>query len=297
MASRRFDNLQTLGMKRVQLTGSFRPNGTGSVLDVTGLGFTVARTSTGLYTVTFADIYHSFVGAIAGMRVATNTPTLVQGGDWDSTARTLQIRTFQGSPAALGLGYINLPIDGLRQLATNDYLNLAGVGGILATDSTPLIQRVNGATDISARVVWAATVVDEVQWAGIAYPPDIDDTANVTVNLLVSKDTNTDTAAVIGVKAFEGIGDANMGGDTSALSVATLTKKTVTLTGANIGTYPNFMNIALVPGAHANDAVRLHAAWLEYTRTGTAAAYALTDLSADVDNEIEFSATFVNTSA
>ena len=59
MAERNFDTVECLGRKKRMLNGSFKPNGA-SAIDNTlnqGEGFTVAYTTTGVYTVTFSDKY------------------------------------------------------------------------------------------------------------------------------------------------------------------------------------------------------------------------------------------------
>ena len=72
---------------------------------------------------------------------------------------------------------------------------------------------------------------------------------------------------VLSVGAFVGVGDTNCGGNTAALSTS-LQQLTVTLAAADLGTYPNFLNLTLTPGTHgtANNDVYVYAVWLTYTR-------------------------------
>jgi hypothetical protein len=75
MAERNFDFLETLGRKRRLIAGSFVPNGS-SAIDNTqnmGSGFTVAYTSTGLYTITFKDKYSKRLFADASLEQATRS--------------------------------------------------------------------------------------------------------------------------------------------------------------------------------------------------------------------------------
>ena len=167
--------------------------------------------------------------------------------------------------ANLARGHIPLDIGSLRIIA-GDVIGNTSEGMLLDGNTAPSLQRVNGATDKALRVIWDASSSVEVQFPPIAYPGDLDDAANVTVHLLVGKDTNTDNAAVIDVQAFEGVGDTEMGGNTAALATASVTEYSVTLTAANIAAHPNFLNIALVPGTHTTDAIHLYAAWVEYAR-------------------------------
>ena len=71
MASRIFEKFWVLGKSRVEICGSFMPNGTGVPANVYGNGFTVARTGVGIYTVTFADPYFGYDAAWADLECAT----------------------------------------------------------------------------------------------------------------------------------------------------------------------------------------------------------------------------------
>lgn len=167
-------------------------------------------------------------------------------------------------------GFIPLDITSLREIFSNDIGVAAdgaaqGSGGILASDTTPALARVNAATDKALKVEWAASNVDEVQFPSVPMPPDLDPNSDVTVHLLAKMGGATDTPT-IDVQAFDGIGDTEMGGATGALS-DTLAEVTVTLAAADIaGPAAGFLNLALVPGAHGTDAIELYGAWIEYNR-------------------------------
>lgn len=78
MAARNTDFMQTLGRNKTTICGSFVPNGA-SAIDNTlnnGKGFTVAYTSTGVYTVTFSDAYGKRMSAHASLIQATRTQTV-----------------------------------------------------------------------------------------------------------------------------------------------------------------------------------------------------------------------------
>jgi len=164
----------------------------------------------------------------------------------------------------LATGYIPLPLASAREIATNDIINTAGDAGMLSSNTTPILQRVNAATDKQLRIAWAASNSDEIVWS-FAYPPDLDDTAAVTVNLLMAMAgaTNTPTVAV---SYFEGVGDTNAGGNTAAVTGTTVAKYSVTIAAGDIGAYPTMASVGLVVGAHTTDAAYLYGAWIEYTR-------------------------------
>jgi len=172
----------------------------------------------------------------------------------------------KGTGVVAADGFIPLPLTSAREIASNDIQNLAAHGGILCSDSVPDLARVNGATDKALRLTWAAGEQDEIQFAPVPKPPDLASGTDLSVHMMLAKDANTDTAAVVDVQVWDGVGDTEMGGNTGALSVATLAEYSVTIANANVAAAPGFLNVGVVPGAHANDAIYCYAAWLEYTR-------------------------------
>jgi len=135
---------------------------------------------------------------------------------------------------------------------------------LLAADTTPAFERVNAATDKALRINWVAGNSDEITWC-FAYPPDWDDLSNVEVHLMAASAGATNSP-VIAVNYFEGVGDANAGSNTAAVTGTTPADYSVTITAANIGAHPNFASVSLIPAAHATDALRLYGAWIEYTK-------------------------------
>lgn len=166
----------------------------------------------------------------------------------------------------LARGFIRLPLTAFRLISSNDIPNSGSAdGGVVSQDTVPKLERINDATDKGLRIAWAANEVIGITQQ-FEYPPDLDDTADVTVNLLYYKNGNTNSSMTVGVAYFEGIGDTNAGGNTAALTGTTLTEVAVTIAHANIGAHPNVATVEIVPGAHANDALYLMGAWVEYAR-------------------------------
>lgn len=164
----------------------------------------------------------------------------------------------------LATGYIPLSLSMAREIVTNAIPNAAAIGGLLASDTTPILERVNGATDKKMRARWAASNSDALQW-DFAYPADLDDTADVTVCILAAMGGATDTPTAA-INYFEGVGDTNAGGNTAAVTGTTVAKYTRAIAAADIGAYPKAASVELVPGAHTTDTFLLYAAWVEYTR-------------------------------
>lgn len=168
--------------------------------------------------------------------------------------------------ANLQIGYIPLPLTSWRLIATND-IAAAGTpdGGLISLDTDPTLKRINGATDKGVRIAWAATSVVEITSGPFAYPPDLDDAAAVEVHLLMKMAAGGMDTPLVAVSYWEGVGDANAGGNTTALST-TLADKVVTIAAGNVGAFPNCATVGLIPAAHANEAMELYAAWIQYLR-------------------------------
>lgn len=160
-------------------------------------------------------------------------------------------------------GFIHLDINTARIINANNFLATTEAG-IPDTNTDPSIQRTNGATDKSVKVIWPSSSVVEIQFSPFAYPPDLDDGEPVTVCLLARMGGASDTP-VIAVGYWEGVGDTNAGGNTAALS-SSIAKKTVAVAAADIGAYPTAATVTLTPGAHGTDVLELYAAWIEYSK-------------------------------
>ncbi len=167
--------------------------------------------------------------------------------------------------ATLAKGAIQLPLGQWRTLATSDIPNTAATppGGLLTKNTTPLLERVNAATDKQERINWAATGVGEVVIGGIVTPPDFDETVQPVFKVLAAMAGATDTPT-LGVSAFQGVGGADLGGSTGAITGTTVAVYSKTLTA--FAAAPNPYSFGITPAAHGTDALYLYAAWLEYTR-------------------------------
>ncbi len=187
----------------------------------------------------------------------------VNDGGSSKKATIAELRT-----ALTPKGFIMLDITTLRIIGddTADEIgDLAANGGFLSNDSTPLLGRVSTSTDKALRIEWALSDVTELQFGPVPMPPDLDETTDVTIHLLGLMSGSTDTPTV-DVQVFDGIGDTEMGGASTAFGSA-LAEETVTIANADISGNPTgVFNISLTPGSHGTDALHLHGAWIEYTK-------------------------------
>ncbi len=102
MAARNYSPLRALNRETVLMEGSFAPNGSSAVAasSRSGLGFSVARTGTGAFLVTFSDKFASVIKASAHLQLATPADSDAQVGTIDLAAKTMVITVLTaGSPA------------------------------------------------------------------------------------------------------------------------------------------------------------------------------------------------------
>lgn len=437
--------LKTLGQNRVAVAGSFLPKGSSAPVAIDGRGFSVARASTGKGTITFNDKYPELVAALCGLRCADDTFRAVTLGDYDSSAGTVQWKTFQGASASAATKQLEVDMMSVRPTVRSkavvlDDIRLGGTpptqdatrngwafdadaesitlsrrvpedwdgasdivlrlwwhpesgtaitngqtviwkttinslasgeavdNGTEATPSAtyteagdpgtdkelnstditidyddagqpvakgdtlhialtrdftndtyaadavlvraelvyniafptlvpvdgiadgPYIERVNGGTDPTMRILWPAGDVTPVQLQPIKLPDDLNEAADVIVRIQAKSSSTNDTPTIT-VGAFEGIGDTDCGGATGALSDS-LAEVSRTIAAGDIagGT---FLNLILTPGAHATDNVEVYSIAVEYTcGDTTSVAMALADLSDDADNTVNFLCVF-----
>ena len=174
--------------------------------------------------------------------------------------QTIQQITQYGN---LKVGFIPLDIVNAAIIAANVIQNTTE-GGRPDGNTAPSLQRINQATDKALRVNWVAGSQVELQFPPVPLPPDLDGDAPIEVHLFCGKDANANTVT-IDVQAFFGVGDTECGAATDTIAQGRAEYK-VTIAAADVPGPPDVLNIILVPGAHAGDALFVDAAWLEYTR-------------------------------
>ena len=93
MAARNLSPVRTLVRELVPIAGSFAPNGSFAVSASSrkGLGWSVARTSKNVFTITFTDKWADLVSAQAHLQLASTAVNIAQVGTYDATAKTLVI--------------------------------------------------------------------------------------------------------------------------------------------------------------------------------------------------------------
>lgn len=160
-------------------------------------------------------------------------------------------------------GVIQVPLESLRELSSSDIINAAGNGGLLAKDSTPILEKVNGATDGAMRLNWATSNADAVSFQFVV-PPDLDDTKDVVVKVRAAMGGATNTPTIT-VDSWWDTGDTKVSDATGAVTGTTVATYTATIATADVPASV-VCTVNLTPGAHANDALYVYGVWVEYTK-------------------------------
>jgi hypothetical protein len=102
MAKNQTFPMSTRSAKTVSIAGSFAPNGSSAVSASSreGCGFTVARTSAGLFTITLSDKFTALISAVATVQQGTGGDQFCQIGAVSMANKTIAIRVWDISGAA-----------------------------------------------------------------------------------------------------------------------------------------------------------------------------------------------------
>lgn len=94
--------VRTLNNDMIPVPGSFAPNGSSAVSASSrlGLGWSVARTSAGLFTITFNEKYNDLVSFTHGIQLATADDKYTIAGVYTAASKTITITVWDISGAA-----------------------------------------------------------------------------------------------------------------------------------------------------------------------------------------------------
>ncbi len=158
---------------------------------------------------------------------------------------------------------IPLPLNGWRITTNFDVGNIAANGGVFGSDTVPILEAANGATDGVQRLNWAATEVVQITTQTVL-PPDLDVSADIVFHCRIASESTTDAVGFT-VDWFINEGDTKVVDTTGTNQTASYLEKTATLGNADIGAGSQTITIGLTPVAHGTDKMYISAAWLEYT--------------------------------
>lgn len=164
------------------------------------------------------------------------------------------------------VGFIGLSVYDFREVDANgDVSNIAANGGILASDTTPILR---GNAAETAEISWATGNVDPIS-TQVVLPPDFKGSSNVTIDLWVYSGA-TDAATFTVETGWDGGALVSDSADDSATKSGTLHKITATVAAADIPDTARLLTLALTPtNAHATNAYQLLGVGINFTRTQT----------------------------
>lgn len=166
--------------------------------------------------------------------------------------------------ATLQTGFVPVPLTSVREISSNAIPNAAANGGLLASDSTPILNTTNGDTDSALRLAWAASNSDPIIFQ-VPLPPDLDEASVVEVHLRAAMAGATDTP-VISADSYFNEGDTKVEDDSAAITGTSYAEYTITIAAADVPAGAQTLSCELTPGAHTTDILYMTAIWVEYTR-------------------------------
>jgi hypothetical protein len=164
----------------------------------------------------------------------------------------------------LKTGFVEVPLSMLREVVSNNIPNAAAIGGVLASDTTPIFEFTNGDTDSALRLRWAASNSDPIVFQ-VALPPDLDEASAVEVHLRAASGGATNSP-VISADSFFNEGDTKVEDDSAAVTGTTPAEYTISIAAADVPAGAQTLTVELTPGAHTTDTLLVYAVWVEYTR-------------------------------
>jgi hypothetical protein len=154
---------------------------------------------------------------------------------------------------------LQLPLHGFREATSGDVSNIAANGGILASDTTPVMS--GTASTVSQQLSWAASNVDQIL-CQLPLPEEFDGREDVLIELWVNSGT-TDAASFSVLTNWDGAA-ADITDTATGSASATTHKTTARISAADIPDSPSFVSVALVPATHGTNAIVLVNARMTY---------------------------------
>ena len=133
----------------------------------------------------------------------------------------------------------------------------------LGPSTAPTLDMANGDTDSGLLITWVATEVDPII-TQIPLPPDLDAGSDLVLHLRAAAG-GTDDTITLNADSYFNEGDTKVE-DSVDVSGTAYAEKEITIAAADIPAGAQTLTIELTPGAHANDALIISSAWIEYQR-------------------------------
>lgn len=161
-------------------------------------------------------------------------------------------------------GHVSLNLRDFRETVNFDVGDIAANAGILASDTTPVLDAINVATDGAQRILWASSDSTEISIQE-TLPPDLDPTADVVLHFRAAMGGATDTPT-IALTSFFNEGDTAVVDASGAVTGTSFVEYTATIAAADIPAGAQTITFRLVPGAHTTDTLAISSVWLEFKK-------------------------------
>lgn len=162
------------------------------------------------------------------------------------------------------VGFIPIPLHSLRETTNFDVSNIAANGGILASDTTPIMDAINVATDGCQRILWASSNNDQVVFQA-PLPPYIDTTADLVIHMRIVSGGTTDAVGFT-FASFFNEADTSVADTSGTNQTTTYAEVVATIAAADIPSGAQTLTCGLTPVAHTTDTLAMSSIWIEYTR-------------------------------
>lgn len=242
-------------------------SGTRKLPNSTPVGVSLSVYATGAVTITNASGTTVLTLASGQIGVFTATSSTTWAGTMLDVGASVSLKELEVN-ATTTQAYIPIPLTSLRHVSSGAVGNITANGGVLASDTTPTLTPINGATDATQIVTWAASN-NTVVMLQIPLPPDMEYTNSTTgLHFKLSSGGTSNAVGFTVAYYFEGIGAAN--------SVASGTNQTTSYTEVtalvdsgdlNTASGAQTLTVLLTPVAHTTDTLRLKALWFEYKKS------------------------------
>lgn len=187
----------------------------------------------------------------------------------NSNGYFLSATTVQDAIDVLGLHLtatshnVAIPLFTWREASTFDVGAIAANGGVLASDTTPILEAISAGTDGCQRIHWAAGVVDQII-TQVVLPANLDRAENIVLKTRIAS-SGTQDALGFTVETFFNEGDTKVTDTSGTHNATAYSEESTTIAAGDVPSTAKIVTIGLTPVAHANDALYLSGTWLEYT--------------------------------
>ena len=211
-------------------------------------------------------------GATAQVIASGGTLEIQPGGNLNAASGTISL------PANWMKGVHSLDLMNARVLSSGENFigtNIAATGADVGTsvggmitggaNSNPSVHTLSTASKVHV-VTWASAQAQVIRPPIFVKPPDFDSSQALTINIL-SRAQQVGTNLGWQIDVWDNVNATNIGSTTPALVTSAWTKSSITVSpSANLTAYPGTLAISLSPKTHANDAMDLQCAWIEYQK-------------------------------